>query len=226
VTRKARPFAFDREFAADGTVLRDGEKIRRVLTEDEAQALASSAAQEARQSEEAEAARASADALRQINAKLHALLAQLNSESEQLREDAARLAIAAARAIAGKALDQYGIETIEACVKEALGDLRAEPRISIRVAPHIADPIAERLHDWAEAEGMEGAVLVRADDEVATGDCFLEWRAGTIERSAAEIEARIGEVVENWLANPAGDDAETPQGDETKTGPDGATHAA
>jgi flagellar assembly protein FliH len=131
----AKPFAFDREFAPDGTVLRDGDAIRRVLTEDEAQAMAASAAEQARASEEAEAARASAEALRQVSAKLQALIAQLNAESEALREDAARLAVAAARAIAGKALEQYGAETIEACAKEALTDLRAEPRIAVRVAP-------------------------------------------------------------------------------------------
>lgn len=221
MTSKARPFAFDREFAADGTVLREGEKIRRVLTEDEAQAMAASAAEQARASEEAEAARASADALRQVSGKLQLLIAQLQTESEQLREDAARLAIAAAGAIAGKALEQYGTETIEACIKEALGDLRTEPRIAVRVAPHLADAIGERLYDWAEAEGFDGAVVVRADDEVSSGDCTLEWRSGSVERTASEIQAHIREVVESWLANPGQTDtAETP--DQTND----ETHAA
>jgi flagellar assembly protein FliH len=204
---KAKPFAFDREFAADGTVLRDGDTIRRVLTEDEAQALAESAAEQARQTEEAQAARASAEALRQVSAKLQALLARLDAESEALREDAARLAVAAASAIAGKALEQYGADTIEACAKEALADLRAEPRIAVRVAPNLADVIAERLYAFAEAEGFDGAVVVRADDEIAAGDCVLEWRAGAVERTAAEIETRIAEAVNTWLANPdAGED--------------------
>ncbi len=204
---KAKPFAFDREFAADGTVLREGEKIRRVLTEDEAQALVATAAEQARMTEEADAARASAEALRQVSAKLQALLARLDAESEALREDAARLAVAAAHTIAGKALEQYGADTVEACAKEALTDLRAEPRIAVRVAPGLADPIAERLYAFAEAEGLEGAVVVRADTEVAAGDCVLEWRAGAVERTAADIEARIAEAVNNWLANPEAADA-------------------
>ena len=212
----AKPFAFDREFAPDGTVLREGEKIRRVLTEDEAQALVADAAEQARMTEEAEAARASAEALRQVNAKLQALLARLDAESEALREDAARLAVAAARTIAGKALESYGADTVEACAKEALADLRAEPRIAVRVAPALADPIAERLYAFAQAEGLEGAIMVRADEDIATGDCVLEWRAGAVERTAADIDARITEAVNNWLANPEAADAAE----------DGETHAA
>lgn len=212
---QAKPFAFDREFAADGTVLREGDAIRRVLTEEEAKVLAAEAAEEARRTEETEAARAAADALRQVTAKLQALLARLDAESEALREDAARLAVAAARTIAGKALEQYGADTIEACAKDALKELRAEPRIAVRVAPSLADPIAERLYAFAEAEGFEGAVVVRADEEIAAGDCVLEWRAGAVERTAADIEARIADAVNNWLANP-----------EAAPAADGETHAA
>jgi flagellar assembly protein FliH len=198
-------FAFDREFASDGTVLRDGEKIKRVLTEAEANAMAEEAAAGARQSEEAVAAREAADALKQVSGKLQALVARLDAESEAMRADAARLAIAAARAVAGVALDQYGADTIEQCVKEALADLRAEPRIAIRVAPHLADAIAERIYQYAEAEGFADAVVVRADAEAAAGDCVIEWRSGAVERTAAEIDARIAAAVENWLARPAED---------------------
>lgn len=201
-----KPFAFDREFAADGTVLRDGDKIKKVLTEAEAQAMAEVAASEARKCEEAEAAKAAAEALRQVTGKLQALHARLDQESEALREDAARLALAAARAIAGAALDNYGVDTIEACVAEALSDLRAEPRIAVRVAPHLADPVAERLYAYADSEGLEGAVVVRADEEVSAGDCVIEWRAGAIERSASDIETRIAEAVRKWLIDPHGAD--------------------
>ncbi|MEQ8404027.1 MAG: FliH/SctL family protein [Oceanicaulis sp.] len=203
MTDTFKRFAFDREFAADGTVLRDGDTIKRVLTEAEAHAMAEKAAGEARNSEEAQAAREAADALKQVSGKLHAMIARLDAESEALRHDAARLAVAAARAVAGAALDQYGAETVEQCVKEALSDLRAEPRIAVRVAPHLADPLAERLYQYAAAEGFDGAVVVRADDEAAAGDCVIEWRSGAIERTAAEIETRIQTAVETWLARPA-----------------------
>ena len=198
-----KPFAFDREFAADGTVLRDGEAIKKVLTEAEAKAMAEDAAATARADEEAQAARATAEALKHLTGKVQALHARLDQESEALRQDAARLAMAAARAIAGAALDHYGADTIEACLAEALADLRTEPRIAVRVAPHLADPVAERLYAFADAEGLEGALVVRADEEVGQGDCVIEWRAGAIERTAADIESRIEEMVRKWLSEPA-----------------------
>ena len=207
-------FAFDREFAADGTVLRDGDRIKRVLTEEEARAMADQAAGEARQSEEAQAAREAAAALQQVSGKLQTMIARLDAESEALRHDAARLALAAARAVAGAALDQFAADTVEACVKDALADLRAEPRIAVRVAPHLADPLAERIYEYAQREGFGEAVVVRADEEAVAGDCVIEWRSGAVERTAAEIEKRIAEAVENWLARPAEDrDAAAAAGD-------------
>ncbi len=197
-----KPFAFDREFAADGTVLRDGEKIKKVLTEEEARALADAAAQEARKSEEAEAANAAAEALRQVAGKLQACTPGWTRRAKPCARTRRGWRWRPRARSPGAALEQYGVETIEACVTEALADLRAEPRIAVRVAPHLADPVAERLYAFAEAEGLEGAVVVRADEDVSVGDCVIEWRAGAIERSGSEIEARIAEAVGKWLVDP------------------------
>ena len=205
MTGHHKPFAFDRVFAADGTVLRDGDRVKRMLTEAEAAEREAAAADAARQSEEAASAKAAAEALRQLAGRMQAVIARMDAESEQMRADAARLAVTAAKVIAGKALENYAEDTIEECAREALNDLRAEPRLAVRVAPNLADPIAERLYAAAEQSGFDGAVVVRADEEVSTGDVVLEWRAGAIERTAAEIEARISDAVEKWLARP--DDA-------------------
>lgn len=207
-----KPFAFDRVFAEDGTVLRDGESVKRMLTLEEAEAKAEAAADQARRSEDAAASKEAAEALKQLTGRMQAVLSRMDTESTALREDAARLAAAAAARIAGKALEQYGEEAIVDCVREALIDLRAEPRIAVRVAPHLADPIADRLYQEAERMGFEGAVVVRADEEVAGGDCVLEWRAGVIERTAADIETRIGEAVEKWLARPAETETDSASG--------------
>ncbi|WBQ10796.1 hypothetical protein L2D01_03200 [Hyphomonadaceae bacterium ML37] len=203
MTTSFRRFAFDREYAADGTVLRDGERVRRVFTEDEARAMADAAASKAA---EGDAARM-AETLRQISGRMQAVLARMDSESEAMRADAVRLAMAAARAIAGAALDRYGADTIEACAREALAELRAEPRLAVRVAPELVEEIAERLDSEAARMGFEGAVIVRADEEVGPGDVVLEWRAGAVEHTAADIEQRLEDTARKWLAAPAGGDA-------------------
>ncbi|MEO1040515.1 MAG: FliH/SctL family protein [Pseudomonadota bacterium] len=203
-----KPFQFSRVFAEDGTVLRD-ETIKRILTREEADAHAAEAAATARHEVESETSRAAAEALSALAGRMQAVIARMDEESAAMRADAARLACAAARVIAGEALKQYGADTIEACALEALHDLRAEPRLAVRVAPELVENIADRLQHEAERLGFEGAVIVRGDEEVVSGDVVLEWRAGAIERSAAEIEARIAETVEKWLARPS-EDAESP----------------
>ncbi len=205
------PFGFDRVFAKDGTVLRDGERIRRMLTLSEAEEQAQAAAAAALNSETAEAARQTAEAVKVLCARIQTIIARMDAESAAMRADAARLALAAAQQIAGAALDRFGEDTVLECASSIMDDLRAEPRLAVRVAPHLADPIAERLYAEAERRGFEGAVVVRADEEVPSGDCVLEWRAGSVERTATDIEARISEMVERWLTSAGEANAHVPE---------------
>ncbi|PWE16771.1 hypothetical protein DDZ18_11265 [Marinicauda salina] len=207
MTTAHKRYAFDRVFDHDGTVLRDGDRVKRMLTEAEAEERAAAAAKAALESEEAKSSAAAAEALRTIAGRAQAVLQRMDAESERMREEAARLAVAAARVIAGRALDRYAADTVEACAREALADLRGEPRLALRVTPSLVDELSQRLQDEADLAGFEGAVIVRGDEEVALGDCVLEWRSGAIERTSAEIEARIGEAVERWLARPRADAA-------------------
>ena len=200
-----RKFDFDREFAPDGRILREGDTFKRVYTEEEMQMVAEQAAEAARQV--AEAQEAAAEAAGQVVHQVAGLLGRMQAESEAMRQDAARLALASARIIAGAALEQFGEETLTNCITEALSDLRSEPRIAVRVNPSMADALAEILEGEAAQRGLEGALIVRADAEIARTDCVLEWRSGAIERTTADIEARIEQAVTNWLAQPREDDA-------------------
>lgn len=213
LTPRHTPFGFDRVFASDGTVLRDGVRVKRLLTLSEAQEQADAAAAQALKSDTAEASRAAAEALKALTGRIQAILSRMDAESEAIRADAARLAVAAARQIAGAALAAHGDETVLACATSIMDDLRAEPRIAVRVAPALADVIAERLYAEADRMGLEGAVIVRSDDEIASGDCVLEWRSGSVERTASDIEARIAGLVERWLATPPEtcDSTQTPE---------------
>jgi flagellar assembly protein FliH len=208
VTDGFRKFDFDREFAPDGRILREGDTFKRVYTEEEMQMVAEQAAEAARQVAEIEAQEAAAEAAGQVVHQVSALLGRMQAESEAMREDAARLALAAARIIAGAALEQYGEDTLKACITEALSDLRGEPRIAVRVNPSLSDALAEVMEGEAAQRGMEGALIVRADADIARTDCVLEWRSGAIERTTQDIEARIEQAVKNWLAQPLEADAD------------------
>ena len=220
---KTEKFAFDTEFDENGEILREGESYKRFYTAEDVEAARMWGVEEGKMGEEGRAA----DALQAVASQMQLILARLAGESEQLREESARLAIAAARKIAGKAIDEWPHETIVETATEALRDLRSEPRFSVRCAPDIVEIVAEHLEKAARDCGFDGAVIVRGDDALQSADCRLEWGAGAIERSTEEIEARLADIVQRWLsAAPQEHDAQqTEDGAEDATGASGASAA-
>jgi len=197
-------FDFDTEFDHDGQILREGESYKRFFTQDDVDAARMWGVEEGREMEEGRCAQS----LQAIASQMQLILSRLAVESDGLRQEAAGLAIAAARKIAGEALAAYPIDTIEQLALEAVKDLRSEPRLSVRCNPALVEALAERLEKTARDAGFDGAIMVRGDDALPDADVRLEWGAGAIQRSADEIETRLNDVVARWLASPP-DDEET-----------------
>ena len=201
-------FDFDTEFDENGEILREGESYKRFFTQDDVEAARMWGVEEGRETEEGRCA----ESLQAIASQMQLILARLAHESDALRHEAASLAVAAARKIAGAALEQFPAETIEQVALEAVQDLRSEPRLSVRCHPDLVEMLAERLESTARHAGFDGAIMVRGDPGMASADVRLEWGAGAVQRSAAEIDQRLSEVVARWLeAAPEEDTAdETP----------------
>ena len=173
-------FDFDTEFDHDGQILRDGESYKRFFTQDDIDSARMWGVEEGREMEEGRCA----ESLQTIGAQMQIILSRLADESAALRAGATQLALAAARKIAGEALNAYPIDTIEQLAAEAVQDLRDEPRLSVRCAPELVEDLAERLERTARDLGFEGAIRVRGNAEMSGADVRLEWATGAIERSA------------------------------------------
>jgi flagellar assembly protein FliH len=199
-------FDFDTEFDRDGEILREGESYKRFFTQDDIDAARMWGVEEGRELEEGRCA----ESLQTIGAQMQIILSRLAAESASLRASATELALAAARKIAGEALNTYPVDTIEQLAAEAVQDLRDEPRLSVRCAPELVEELAERLERTARELGFEGAIRVRGNAEMSGADVRLEWATGAIERSAAEIDARLGEVVARWLAAASEEESVSP----------------
>lgn len=195
-------FDFDTEFDQDGQILREGESYKRFFTQDDVDAARMWGVEEGREMEEGRCAQS----LQAIASQMQLILARLSHESDALRQEAAGLAMAAARKIAGEALAAYPIDTIEQVALEAVQDLRSEPRLSVRCNPELVEALAERLEKTARDAGFDGAIMVRGDNGLANADVRLEWGAGAVQRSAEEIEHRLNDVVARWLASPPSDE--------------------
>jgi flagellar assembly protein FliH len=211
-----RKFMFDTEFAADGAVLRDparGEFQR--FTPAEIEAARASAYEEGKGDALAKAERASAEALAALAAHARAIITRLDGLAQSLRAQGAEIALAAARKIAGEALDQFGEARALAAAEAAMETLPQGPRLIVRVAKGSEEALRPRLEAAAKERLFEGALVVRGDEGGAPGDVEIDWSEGAIVIERADIEARIEALVAAALASPAhgqsaDDDRSTP----------------
>ena len=189
-----RKYVFDTEFTPDGRVLREASAQPR-LTQEDIEAARKRAFEAGQQAAEAEAAREAAAALKQLAAVATSVLSRLDDESRMLRQDAAQLALIAARKIAGAALDKFGVENAAAAVEAAMDTLRQQPRLVVKLAPDAADALRARLEEMCAAHAYAGAVLVRADAARAPGEVAIDWGEGAVAHDPEAVARRIEELI-------------------------------
>jgi flagellar assembly protein FliH len=194
---QARKFSFDTEFAADGAVLRETPKR---LTPEEIEAQCAAAYERGKQDALAQAERDAAAALGALAHAASAVLSHLDAESRAMREEAARLAITAARKIADAALDAFGVERAAAAIEAAMDALRHQPRLVVKLSPAAAETLKPRIDAISEKHAYAGAVLVRAEPGFGEGEVSIDWSDGVITLDPAEAGARINTLLEAALA--------------------------
>ena len=191
-------FTFDTEFVA-GDERRTAEAERRrkkTLSIEEIETLQAEAHAEGRNDAAARNAEATERALAALGLAIRAAVGEAQAEIEQVRAEAAAIALAAARKLAPAAIAALPHADVEAVLRAAMHQAIGEPRLLLRAAPEIAALIEPRLADIAHDEGYDGRVIVTADPQVAGADCRIEWRGGGIERSFETIEAALAQIVE------------------------------
>lgn len=203
--RKPAAYGFDldlssvggRPGAVHGLVPRQEYETELARARDEAKKLAlteASAATEAR----------IADNTARIAAAATQLLSTLDRECEIARRDAAALAIATARTLAGSLIDSRPLAEIEALVESCLGPLRTVPHLVIRLRATDADTLRERLQPLAEHAGFSGRIVVRGEENMPAGDCRIEWSDGAIIRDRGKALAEIEAAVDRRFAKIGG----------------------
>jgi flagellar assembly protein FliH len=195
--RKPAAYGFDLDLSSVGG--RHG-AVRGLVPRQEFETELARAREEAKRLGITEAAAAAevriADATSQIAGAATQLLSTLDRECEIVRRDAAALALATARTLAGTLIDAHPLAEIEALIESCLGPLRTVPRLVIRLRATDADALRQRLEPLAERAGFNGRLVVLGEDGIPAGDCRIEWADGGIVRdrakALAEIEAAVG----------------------------------
>ncbi|MDP3407751.1 FliH/SctL family protein [Bosea sp. (in: a-proteobacteria)] len=144
---------------------------------------------------------------REAEMQLNGLVAQLARAAERLvtqqavhaaevEAQAAYVAIVAAKALAGAALNERPAAALESGLRECLGHARLAPHLVMRVndgAVEAAEGLVKRL---VQEMGFAGRVVVLGDPDIAAGDGRIEWADGGF---AIESE-RLAQLVDQAVA--------------------------
>ena len=201
----ARPFIFDTEFDAAGVVVQPSawQPAKRAYTPNEVEALVAQGRQEAREAALAEAASLQAQALSAIaQAVAHAAPA-LTQVARAHREQSADLALAAARVVAGAALDRFPAGPLQAALETLGHEIDASPRLVVRTAG-LDEDARGRLESLCADAGFTGLVAFRDEPGLPAASFRLEWSDGRAEFDADAAFSRMAEALHSALAAEAG----------------------
>jgi flagellar assembly protein FliH len=194
-----RKYGFDTEFAPNGAILKEAPKS---LSPEEIAAECAAAYERGKHDAVAQAERQAASALQALADAASAVLTRLDAESRATREEAARVSLAAAKKIAGVAIEGFGVDRAQAAVEAAMDALRAQPRLIVKLPPQAAEELKPRIAAMCETHAYAGAILVRAEASLRGGEVIIDWADGVISMSPDDAAARITELVEAALAAP------------------------
>ena len=144
------------------------------------------------------AARDLAHHMGRIEEHVARLVSQYNALVAQQSAELSELVLMIARKVAGDALDTNAAQAVSGLVERCLPILYRKPRVSIELAPEMADAAGEKLRSQLVRSGFEGEVEFRAIEGMEPSDVRIDWGNGAAQRNTAaiwtEIEALLQQV--------------------------------
>ena len=194
---EAKKFTFDVEFRPEGDLVSNAARLRqrKVFTQEELDSMLTRARHDGMKMGQVRAAEATVTVIQQLCAVVREAADSTRSQVEDLRREAASLALVAAKKLACEAVAALPEADVEAALREAIHQAIAEPRIALRAAPNVVAALKDKLDELAQETGYEGRIVASPELGMKGGDCRIEWRGGGAERSMNQLEEAIGEVV-------------------------------
>jgi flagellar assembly protein FliH len=193
-------FAFDTVFDASGDVAFAPPQQKRLFPAAEVEQIRAASYAEGERSAVARAEAAQAAALAEIAQSVRAALGVLAQTAHGHREDAAELALAAAKVIAGAALDQFPEAPASAALTALAREVEATPRLTVRAAPDLVERTQASLDQTAQACGFAGQISVKADPALPAAAFTFDWGEGRAAFDPIQAEARVAEALRTALA--------------------------
>jgi flagellar assembly protein FliH len=152
-----------------------------------------------RASAEARAAERLADEAGRIARTCQALIQTIDAERLTVERQAVELALTIARKLAGRLIEREPLAEIRALLAECLGPLRRAPHLVIRINAADSDAIRPHVDKLVKETGFEGRMVILGEDDMAQGDCKIEWADGGIVRDSSQVEVEIDASIGRYL---------------------------
>lgn len=167
----------------------------------------------------ASAEHAAAAALAAIEAALPGLARQIDDGLTAASRLMLESTLAGLRRLMPELGRRGGLAEIEGLLEQTIAHLREESRIVVRLNDTQLDGLRARLDAAAQAAGFEGRFVLLADEDIAPGDCRIEWADGGVERTAARVWTSIEAAVLRAVAASTHRPGAAPQGQPGGTHP-------
>ncbi|WP_420404640.1 hypothetical protein [Nisaea sp.] len=120
--------------------------------------------------------------------------------ANEMQHDAVRLSATIMRKLAPELTRGTELPQIEHVINQAFQFLTEQPKVMIRVATEIEEPLRDKVQLMASRVGYEGEVVLVGDPELVATDCRVSWAAGAVERSLDETWNEIDVMVERTMS--------------------------
>lgn len=200
MTTPHQRFGFDTEFNAEGGIAYAPPAVKRVFLPDEVERIRVQAYAEGERAATVRAEEAVAAALAQIAEASRSGLGRLAQLAHEHRTACAELALAAARVIAGAALDGLPEAPAAAALQALAHEIEATPRLVVRAAPDLVVRLRDALDQTAQACGFPGQIVVKADPALAMAAFVFDWGDGRASFDPIQAAERVADALRTALA--------------------------
>ena len=192
-------YLFDEDFAAGEkpTITMVEHERRRADAESQAYRQGFTAGEEQAHQE---ATQRMAAALSVIADGLGRLDNALTAIETRLETEAVEVAVAVAAKLSPALIAREPFAEIAALATECFHHLVSTPLVSVRIAADIHGTAKEQIEEIARAGGFDGRLAVISDDNLAPGDCRIEWADGGVIRDSSATTSAIDETVARYRA--------------------------
>jgi flagellar biosynthesis/type III secretory pathway protein FliH len=175
----------------------DPEIIEPLFTRDELKAACDEAALESRETALLEAKghvlAATGQALAAIAEQIAETRAEVVSMAEQSSEAIVRLLLDCFAAVFPALAARHGARETAAILREILPALHHEPKITVRINPHITESMTREIQ--ALDPDLAAHLRLVPTDAVALGDARITWENGAATRDAASLWTQIEAIL-------------------------------